>query len=73
MSGQAKVQDSASPVPDEIREILSDTLTERGMGQWWSARNRLLEGHSPAKCWETPGNRRFIIGAANAFAEGVYV
>jgi hypothetical protein len=60
-----------SEVPDQVRSLLCDSLTERGMGQWWSGRSRYLNGKSPAECWETdPGG---VIGAAAAFDLGYYL
>lgn len=58
-------------VPDEIRELLSDSLTEHGLAQWWNSRLRYLDGHRPAEWWEE--HREDVIKAAHAWAEGTYV
>lgn len=58
-------------IPPEVREILSDSLTERGMEQWWNARLRILHGNRPVDWWPVYSN--YVIGAAHAFAEGYYV
>lgn len=64
---------SASEIPEAIREILASSLTERGIGQWWHAPNRLLDGHTPAMCWTHEPNRRRVHRAADAFDRGFYV
>lgn len=60
-------------VPDEVREILDDSLTERGLRQWWDARNRCLDDRRPRDYWTDSEHRKLVISAANAFAEGFYV
>lgn len=58
-------------IPSEIRDILSGSLTEKGLGQWWRARNRSLDGLRPAERWTR--DRTAVIAAAHAFDEGFYV
>lgn len=60
-------------VPPELRALLNDSLTERGMRQWWNARLRLLEGFTPRECWATESNRERVMRAAHSFAEGFYI
>jgi hypothetical protein len=59
-------------VPDQIIEILRDSLTDRGIRQWWLGRNRYLDGQRPSDAWAA-GEHRRVIGGALAFAEGVYL
>jgi Protein of unknown function (DUF2384) len=59
----------------ELRDLvalLSDSLTERGVGQWLHARNRTLDGERPL---EVLGQGDFarVERAARAFIEGSYV
>lgn len=59
----------------ELRDLvllLSDSLTERGVGQWLRARNRLLEGRRPI---EMLAEDRFaeVRAAAESFVDGAYV
>jgi len=59
----------------ELRDLvvlLSDSLTERGVGQWLHARNRLLGGARPL---DVLGEGHFseVREAAQAFVDGAYV
>lgn len=59
----------------ELRDVvvvLSDSLTERGVGQWLHAGNRLLGGERPI---EVLAEGRFgdVRAAAQAFVDGSYV
>ena len=59
----------------ELREIvllLRDTLTPRGVGQWLTARNRLLGGRRPLDVM-AEGRANAVRDAANAYVEGAYV
>jgi hypothetical protein len=60
--------DTVIEVPMEIFEILSDSLTQTGMGQWWTARNRMLDNRTPATCWEHEANRTRVLAAARAWS-----
>jgi hypothetical protein len=64
---------SDSPVPSPIRGILHASLTERGMWQWWFARNRYLNGKSPYDAWNFEDGPRKVREAAHAFEAGFYV
>src|SRR3954467_7666739 len=63
---------------DRIRELfrlsllLSDTLTWRGVTQWMSARNVLLDNHRPLDPIARDDTDR-VAGAVEAFLEGYYV
>jgi hypothetical protein len=63
---------------DRIRELfqisllLSDTLTWRGVTQWMSARNMLLDNERPIDLIARDENAR-VRGAVEAFLEGYYV
>lgn len=60
---------------DGIREValaLSDSLTERGVGQWLHARNRLLNGARPLDVLRE-GSLDRVLAAAASFADGAYV
>ena len=56
----------------EVVDVLSDSLTQRGVAQWLQAENRLLDGERPldvlAKC-ETDR----VLAAANSFVSGAYI
>jgi len=56
----------------EIALILSETLTARGVGQWLSARNRLLNGRRPIDVL-ADGKMEAVRDAARAYVEGAYV
>lgn len=56
----------------EIVLILRDTLTEKGVGQWMRARNRLLGGRRPLEVL-AEGNAKAVRDAAKAYVEGAYV
>lgn len=63
--------DSLSQVR-EVVLVLQDSLTPRGVKQWMSARNRLLEGERPLDVLHA-GDAVAVLRAARAFVEGVYV
>lgn len=52
--------------------VLSDSLTERGVGQWLHARNRLMGGQRPLDELRE-GRHREVMEAARAFADGSYL
>jgi hypothetical protein len=56
----------------EIVLLLHDSLTPRGVGQWFRARNRLLDGRRPLDVL-AEGDVEAVRGAAAAFADGAYV
>ncbi len=56
----------------EIVLILKETLTARGVGQWLSARNRLLNGRRPIDVL-AEGKMKAVRDAARAYVEGAYV
>jgi len=59
----------------ELRDIvllLSDSLTPRGTGQWFHARNRLLNGERPLDVFKE-GRVDEVRRAAQAFVDGSYV
>jgi hypothetical protein len=55
-----------------IAEILSPSLTDRGIGQWLQARNRVLDGRTPIDL-VIGGDVRRAFDAAESFAEGDYI
>lgn len=56
----------------EIALLLEDTLTPRGVAQWFTARNRLLDGRRPVDALHE-GNVDAVRQAAVSFAAGAYV
>jgi len=52
--------------------VLSDSLSERGVGQWLHARNRLLGGERPIELLAA-GRVAEVREAAQAFVDGSYV
>ena len=52
--------------------LLSDSLTERGVGQWLHAKNRLLDGERPVDLLAEDRYEQ-VRGAAAAFVDGSYV
>jgi Protein of unknown function (DUF2384) len=48
--------------------LLSDSLTQRGVGQWLHAKNRLLDGARPVDLLAEE-----VRGAAESFIDGSYV
>jgi transcriptional regulator with XRE-family HTH domain len=56
----------------EVVLIVRDSLTERGVGQWLRARNRLLDGRRPTEVLAA-GGVDAVRGAAVVFVEAIYV
>jgi hypothetical protein len=56
----------------EIALLLEDTLTPRGIAQWFTARNRLIGGRRPVDALRE-GDVDTVRQAAVSFAEGGYV
>ncbi len=56
----------------EVVLILRETLTARGVGQWLTARNRILRGQRPIDLL-AEGNTKDVREAATAYVEGAYV
>jgi hypothetical protein len=56
----------------EIVLLLRETLTPRGVGQWLTARNRLLGGRRPIEVL-SEGHADKVRDAAKAYIEGAYV
>ena len=56
----------------EIRGLLSESLTARGVDQWLRAPNRLLGGDRPVELLKV-GKVDKVRRAAAAFADGSYV
>jgi hypothetical protein len=59
----------------DLREIvlrLKDTLSPRGVGQWFRARNRVLGGRRPIEVL-AGGNISAVREAAEAYLDGAYV
>lgn len=56
----------------DLALLLSDSLTQRGVGQWLHAKNRLLDGQRPVDLLAAD---RFdeVRGAAESFTDGAYV
>lgn len=73
--GQGGVRDRNYDRLAAVREVvlvLRDSLTDRGVGQWFRAGNRLLDGRRPIEVLHD-GDLEAVRRAAEAFAEGVYV
>jgi predicted transcriptional regulator len=56
----------------DLVSLLSDSLTERGVKQWLSAKNRMLQGSRPIDLL-AEGNFAMVEAAAQAFVDGAYV
>jgi transcriptional regulator with XRE-family HTH domain len=56
----------------EVALILRETLTARGVGQWLTARNRILRGRRPIDLL-AEGDTNSVREAATAYVEGAYV
>jgi hypothetical protein len=56
----------------EVALLLEDTLTPRGIAQWFTARNRLLSGRRPVDALRECDTEA-VRQAAVSFAEGGYV
>ena len=56
----------------EISLLLSETMTARGVTQWFSARNRVLGGRRPAEVI-AEGDAESVRQAAASLVEGAYV
>ena len=56
----------------EIVLIVSPSLTKRGVGQWFRARNRVLGGRRPLEAF-AEGDIDDVRSAAEGFADGAYV
>lgn len=63
---------SAERLVDRVVEILDDTLTSAGIGQWLRARNRMLGGRTPMDLIDE-GDLASVERAAWAFVDGAYV
>ena len=59
-------------MPEELRTILKDTLSEHGMTDWFYAANRYLEWDYPVHAW-VKGRQELVLEAARAYTEGVYI
>jgi hypothetical protein len=57
-----------SAIPFEITSTLRDSLTERGIEQWWTGRNRRLGERVPCDVWERDPDA--VIAAAEKFGVG---
>lgn len=63
---------------DRLREIraivlvLDETLTPRGISQWFTARNRLLGGRRPVDAMHD-GDGEAVLAAASSLVEGAYI
>lgn len=56
----------------QIVLLLSDSLSQRGVGQWFRAHNRTLDGRRPIDVL-ADGDVEGVRRAAAAFADGAYV
>jgi len=56
----------------DIVRVLSDSLTDRGVGQWLRARNRVLNGARPLDALRD-GAQDEVLQAAQTFVDGAYV
>lgn len=56
----------------EVVQVLSDSLTDRGVGQWLRARNRVLAGRRPLDVLRDGGHDQ-VLAAAHSFVDGAYV
>lgn len=56
----------------QIVLLLDDSLTPRGVGQWFRAHNRGLGGRRPLDVL-SDGDAEAVLQAAAAFADGAYV
>ena len=56
----------------DIVLVLADSLTERGVGQWLHARNRLLESARPIDLL-SEGRVDEVSQAAHSFVDGAYL
>jgi hypothetical protein len=56
----------------DIALILQDSLTPRGVGQWFRARNRMVGGRRPVELIRE-GELAKVKEAAQAFVDGAYV
>lgn len=56
----------------QIVLLLDDSLTPRGVGQWFRAHNRALGGRRPLEVLGY-GDSEAVLHAAAAFADGAYV
>ncbi|MPZ71814.1 MAG: DUF2384 domain-containing protein [Nitriliruptorales bacterium] len=74
-SGQVALRRGHEEQLQTLRQIvllLSDSLTPRGVGQWFRAHNRTLDGRRPLDVL-ADGDAEAVRGAAAAFADGAYV
>lgn len=56
----------------QIVLLLDDSLSHRGVGQWFRAHNRMLEGRRPLDVLGE-GDTEAVRRVAAAFADGAYV
>lgn len=56
----------------DVVTALNDSLTDKGVAQWLTARNRYLKGRRPVDVL-AQGRTDEVLEAANAFAEGIYL
>ncbi len=68
---RARVYDRLDGLREVVR-VLSDSLTDRGVGQWLRARNRLLDGQRPLEVLHE-GQQQAVLAAARSFVDGSYV
>jgi len=55
----------------QVEDILLETLSRKGVEQWFNGPNRLLGFQRPVDTIKT--NPKSVIEAANAFVDGSYV
>lgn len=56
----------------DVVAVLDGSLTDRGIAQWLTARNRYLEGRRPVDRL-AQGHIEEVVEAATAYTEGVYL
>jgi hypothetical protein len=73
--GSSGIRRDAEERVRQIRDIvlvLDESLTRKGVSQWFRARNRLLDGQRPIDL-VAEGQVERVRAAAEAFADGAYV
>lgn len=70
MMGEEDIE--AGYIPEDLRLLLSDSLSPLGVEQWMHAKNRLLGGRQPIALLAA-GQHEEVRAAAESFIAGSYV
>lgn len=59
-------------VPLQVRVLLDEVYTVRGVEVWWNARNRALRGERARDVWITVEGRREVLAVVHRLVDGAW-